>query len=79
MFLSLTAMNKLEKVALKRATKTGRPLVLAINNVHYFHHTAEGRTMLLQLQQRAETWAENGDSSRRFSDNATDLFFPKSY
>lgn len=54
-------MNKLEKVALKRARRMGRPLVLVFNNVHFFQHTDEGRNMLLQLQQRAESWAESSE------------------
>lgn len=55
-------MNKLEKVALRRARKTGRPLVLVINNVHYFRNNDDGKNMLLQLQQRAESWAASGTS-----------------
>jgi len=55
-------MNKLEKVALSSARKTGRPLVLIINNVHFFKNDDEGRNMLLQLQQRAEAWAASGKS-----------------
>ena len=53
-------MNKLEKVALKKANATGRPLVLVINNVHYFKNDDGGNNMLLQLQQRAEAWAASG-------------------
>jgi hypothetical protein len=53
-------MNKLEKVALRCARRTGRPLVLVINNVHFFKNDDEGRMMLLQLQQRAEAWAASG-------------------
>lgn len=45
-------MNKLEKVALRCARRTGRPLVLILNNVHYFHNDEQGRNMILQLQQR---------------------------
>lgn len=55
-----SAMNKLEKVALRSARKRGRPLVLIINNVHFFQHNDEGWKFLLQLQQRAESWAESG-------------------
>ncbi|KAF8162361.1 hypothetical protein BJ912DRAFT_1035242 [Pholiota molesta] len=43
------ALNKLEK-----------PLVLVINNVHFFQNNDEGRNMLLQLQQKAESWAAGG-------------------
>ncbi|KAH8115312.1 hypothetical protein DFH11DRAFT_1588582 [Phellopilus nigrolimitatus] len=67
------AMNKLEKVALRRSQKTNRPLVLVLNNVHFFQHTDEGRNMLLQLQQRAESWAESGILTMVFS---TDDFWP---
>ena len=56
-------MNKLEKVALRMARRLGRPLVLVINNVHFFQHTDEGRDMVLLLQQRAESWAESGKCS----------------
>lgn len=54
------AMNKLEKVALRSARRTGRPLVLIINNVHFFKNDDEGRNMILQLQQKAEAWAASG-------------------
>ncbi|KZP27612.1 hypothetical protein FIBSPDRAFT_948523 [Athelia psychrophila] len=54
------ALNKLEKVALRSARRTNRPLVLILNNVHYFHNDEPGRNMLLQLQQRAESWAASG-------------------
>jgi len=53
-------MNKLEKVALRFAKRTGKPLVLVLNNVHLFHNDDEGRNMLLQLQQRGESWAASG-------------------
>ena len=53
-------MTKLEKVALRYAKRKKRPLVLIINNVHFFQHTDEGRDMLLLLQQKAESWAESG-------------------
>ncbi|KAJ8076602.1 hypothetical protein PM082_001025 [Marasmius tenuissimus] len=54
------AMNKLEKVALRCVHRRGKPLVLIINNVHFFKNDDEGRNMLLQLQQRAEAWAASG-------------------
>ncbi|KAJ7209738.1 hypothetical protein GGX14DRAFT_535039 [Mycena pura] len=54
------ALTKLEKVALKVARRRGKPLVLIINNVHYFKNDDDGRSMLLQLQQRAEAWAASG-------------------
>lgn len=53
-------MNKLEKVALRAAPKRGKPFVLIINNIHFFQNNDEGRSMLLQLQQKAEAWAASG-------------------
>lgn len=52
-------MNKLEKVAIRRAKKRGRPIVLVFNNIHLFNNDDEGRLLLQQLQQRAESWAES--------------------
>ena len=57
------ALNKLEKVALKHAQETGKPLVLVINDAHHFNHNENGKNLLLQLQQRAEAWAASGMSS----------------
>jgi hypothetical protein len=54
-------MNKLEKVALRSAKRTGKPLVLVLNNVHLFNNDDDGRNMLLQLQQHAEAWAASGE------------------
>ena len=54
-------MNKLEKVALRCAPKRGRPLVLVVNNIHFFQNDEAGRGMLLQLQQKAEAWAASGE------------------
>ncbi|KZT05366.1 uncharacterized protein LAESUDRAFT_727003 [Laetiporus sulphureus 93-53] len=54
------AFSKLEKVALRYARRTGRPLVLVVNNIHFFMHNDDGTNMLLQLQQRAEAWAAAG-------------------
>ncbi|KAF7321531.1 hypothetical protein MKEN_00674000 [Mycena kentingensis (nom. inval.)] len=67
------AMTKLEKVALRLARKRGKPLVLVINNVHYFKNDDDGRSMLLQLQQRAESWAASGIVTCVFM---TDDFWP---
>lgn len=53
-------MNKLEKVAIRRAAKTKKPLVVIFNNVHLFQNDEEGKQLLQQLQQRAEGWAESG-------------------
>ncbi|WVQ82082.1 hypothetical protein IAT38_004210 [Cryptococcus sp. DSM 104549] len=61
------ALNKLEKVALRYAVKNGRPLVLAFNNIHLFPNTPEGHSVLHQLQQRAEAWAEGGIMTMIFS------------
>ncbi|KAJ7039044.1 hypothetical protein C8F04DRAFT_1086923 [Mycena alexandri] len=67
------AMNKLEKVALKAARRRHKPLVLIINNVHFFKNDDDGRSMLLQLQQRAEAWAASGIITCVFM---TDDFWP---
>ncbi|SJK97828.1 uncharacterized protein ARMOST_01083 [Armillaria ostoyae] len=67
------ALNKLEKVALKVAREKGRPLVLIVNNVHYLKNDDDGRNVLLQLQQKAESWAASGILTLVFS---TDDFWP---
>ncbi|KAH0588791.1 hypothetical protein H2248_004592 [Termitomyces sp. 'cryptogamus'] len=67
------AFNKLEKVALRSARKTGRPLVLIINNIHFLKNDDEGRNMILQLQQKAEAWAASGILTMVFS---SDDFWP---
>ncbi|KAG6813513.1 hypothetical protein H0H92_010217 [Tricholoma furcatifolium] len=67
------ALNKLEKVALRSARKTGRPLVLVINNIHFFKNEDEGRNMILQLQQKAESWAASGILTMVFT---SDDFWP---
>lgn len=67
------ALNKLEKVALRSARRTGRPLVLVINNVHFFKNDDDGRNLILQLQQRAEVWAASGILTVVFS---SDDFWP---
>ncbi|EIN06689.1 hypothetical protein PUNSTDRAFT_136530 [Punctularia strigosozonata HHB-11173 SS5] len=67
------AFNKLEKVAIRVSRRTGRPLVLIINNIHHFKNDDEGRNMLLQLQQRAEGWSASGTLTMVFS---TDDFWP---
>lgn len=64
-------MNKLEKVALRSTKRTGRPLVLVLNNIHLFNNDDGGKDMLLQLQQRAESWAASGEWCRS-SDANTD-------
>ncbi|KDN43865.1 hypothetical protein RSAG8_05858, partial [Rhizoctonia solani AG-8 WAC10335] len=67
------AMNKLEKVAIRRAKKTGRPIVLVINNIHLFNNDDEGRLLIQQLQQRAESWAESHIATMVF---ISDDFWP---
>ncbi|KAG8697597.1 hypothetical protein FRC09_007757 [Ceratobasidium sp. 395] len=67
------AMNKLEKVAIRRAAKKGKPLVVVFNNIHLFSNDDEGRLLLQQLQQRAESWAESGIVTMVFS---SDDFWP---
>lgn len=42
------------------ARRTERPLVLVINNIHFFNNDENGRNVLLQLQQKAESWAASG-------------------
>lgn len=61
------ALNKLEKVALRRAKKTKKPIVLVFNNIQHFNNDENGRNMLLQLQQKAETWAAGGIVTTVFS------------
>ncbi|KAL1955172.1 hypothetical protein VTO42DRAFT_8937 [Malbranchea cinnamomea] len=51
------ALNKLEKVALRRRRKAGRPLILIINSTHLVRNDEDGRDLLEMLQQRAEQWA----------------------
>ncbi|KAF2680314.1 hypothetical protein K458DRAFT_489996 [Lentithecium fluviatile CBS 122367] len=51
------AFNKLEKVALKRRVKVGRPLILIINQVHLIRDDENGRDLIELIQQRAEQWA----------------------
>ncbi|KAI0036151.1 hypothetical protein K488DRAFT_76181 [Vararia minispora EC-137] len=72
----LPILNKLEKVALRRNKKTGKPLVLVINNVHYFKNDESGQSMLMQLQQRAEAWAASGAFSLVYKSRVQDDFWP---
>jgi hypothetical protein len=51
------AFNKLEKVALKRRTSIGRPLILIINQAHLIRDDENGRDLIELIQQRAEQWA----------------------
>lgn len=51
------ALNKLEKVALRRRAKVGRPLVIIMNQMHLVRDDEDGRDLIELLQQRAEQWA----------------------
>jgi len=51
------ALNKLEKVALQRRAKVGRPLVVIINQMHLIRDDDDGKDLIELLQQRAEQWA----------------------
>ncbi|KAG7293721.1 hypothetical protein NEMBOFW57_003778 [Staphylotrichum longicolle] len=51
------ALNKLEKVALRRRAKVGRPLVIIINQMHLIRDDEDGKDLIELLQQRAEQWA----------------------
>lgn len=37
---------------------------MIFNNIHLIGNSEDGRNMLLQLQQKAETWAESGAYAR---------------
>lgn len=51
------ALNKLEKVALARRARVGRPLIMIINQLHLVRDDEDGRDLIELLQQRAEQWA----------------------
>ncbi|KAL2268297.1 hypothetical protein VTJ83DRAFT_3143 [Remersonia thermophila] len=51
------ALNKLEKVALRRRAKMGKPLVVIINQMHLIRDDDDGKDLIELLQQRAEQWA----------------------
>ena len=51
------AFNKLEKVALGRRARVGKPLVLIMNNMHLLRDDKDGIDLLELIQQRAEQWA----------------------
>lgn len=53
------AFNKLEKVAIKRRKKVGRPLVLIVNKIHLLRDDDDGRDLLELMQQKAEQWASS--------------------
>ncbi|QRV73664.1 hypothetical protein RhiJN_01678 [Ceratobasidium sp. AG-Ba] len=67
------ALNNLETVAIRRAARTGRPLVFVINDIHLFNNDDNGKQLIVQLQQRAERWAESGVVTMVFN---TDDFWP---
>ncbi|KMQ42317.1 hypothetical protein HL42_7012 [Trichophyton rubrum] len=54
------ALNKLEKVAIKRRNVNQNPLILIINSLHLVRDDDDGRDLLEMLQQRAEQWAASG-------------------
>ncbi|KAF2424429.1 hypothetical protein EJ08DRAFT_595227 [Tothia fuscella] len=51
------AFNKLDKVAIERRKKVGRPLILIINSIHLLRDDEDGKDVLELIQQRAEQWA----------------------
>lgn len=51
------AFNKLDKVALRRRKRVGRPLILIISSMHLLRDDEDGRDLLELIQQRAEQWA----------------------
>ncbi|KAB8659325.1 hypothetical protein FH972_026214 [Carpinus fangiana] len=50
------ALNKFEKVALKRRNEGGRPLIIIINAMHLIRDDDDGQDLLELIQQRAEMW-----------------------
>ncbi|ROT38356.1 hypothetical protein SODALDRAFT_332919 [Sodiomyces alkalinus F11] len=51
------ALNKLEKVAIKKRAEREKPLVLIINQMHLIRDDEDGKDLIELLQQRAEQWA----------------------
>jgi hypothetical protein len=51
------ALNKMEKIALKRKEQIGKPLVLIITSAHLVRDDEDGQDLLELIQQRAELWA----------------------
>ncbi|KAK8007736.1 subtilisin-like protein [Apiospora arundinis] len=51
------AFNKMEKIALTRKEKVGKPLVLIITGAHLIRDDEDGQDLLELIQQRAEMWA----------------------
>lgn len=54
------ALNKLEKVALRRRKTAGKPLIMIINSMHLLRNDDSGKDLLELLQQKAEAWAGSG-------------------
>ncbi|KAG5355352.1 hypothetical protein CJU90_4391 [Yarrowia sp. C11] len=54
------AFNKLEEVAVGKVRKTGRPLVMVINNAHLIRDDADGNNLVELLQQKAEALSGAG-------------------
>jgi len=48
-------LHKLERALIKRREKTGKPVVLAMNNCHLLPKDDEGVKLLRLFQQRAES------------------------
>ncbi|CAK4031688.1 unnamed protein product [Lecanosticta acicola] len=51
------AFNKLEKVAMARRDRVGKPLILIFNSMHLLRDDDAGKDLLELIQQRAEQWA----------------------
>jgi hypothetical protein len=51
------AFNKLEKVAMKRRERLGKPLIIILNSMHLLRDDDDGKDLLELVQQRAEQWA----------------------
>lgn len=51
------AFNKLEKIAMRRRERLGRPLIIILNSMHLLRDDDSGKDLLELIQQRAEQWA----------------------
>ncbi|KAI1504372.1 hypothetical protein F5X99DRAFT_37340 [Biscogniauxia marginata] len=51
------AFNKMEKIALARKERVGKPLILIITGAHLVRDDEDGQDLLELIQQRAELWA----------------------
>jgi len=54
------AFDKLERVALQRRKKYGKPIVLIVSSMHLLRDDDDGRDLIELMQQRAEQWAAAG-------------------